>query len=298
MSQTPGYEPAVQALQRIIQMPMQLNNISIVLLDALSAYHAPEWTVVEHQHPWFEYNYVSAGSVLTTIEGRDFPIRDTQSYLIPPSVWHHHRHPPGCFDDGFCLRWKLTRIGDSHLETAEQRDMIQTFNKVRPHAFQVALQDVLLRLDPSMSLFSIQIEFLRWFASMYEAWRDPLLLSERPGKDRSNHPIVHQALLYLEEYYATDIQVHDLANALHISYRHLARLFKQETGNSIIEQLNEIRIKHAKKLLRETLLTTREIAYRTGLTNEQYLSSLFSRLELTTPTRYRKSITQAKELRI
>jgi transcriptional regulator GlxA family with amidase domain len=100
--------------------------------------------------------------------------------------------------------------------------------------------------------------------------------------------MIRQALLYLNEYYAQPLKVQDLANSLNVSYRHLARLFKQVTGVTIIGKLNDIRVNQAKNLLKDTDVTIRDIALRVGFENEFYFTNIFSHYTYTTPSAFRK----------
>jgi transcriptional regulator GlxA family with amidase domain len=67
----------------------------------------------------------------------------------------------------------------------------------------------------------------------------------------------------------------------------LARIFKHITGVTIVEKLNDIRINEAKKLLKETDRTIREIARGVGFQNEYYFTTMFSQNSYITPSKFR-----------
>ena len=99
--------------------------------------------------------------------------------------------------------------------------------------------------------------------------------------------LVNQALLYLSQYYAQSIRVDEVAHSLNVSYRHLARIFKSVTGQTVIQKLNAIRLEEARRLLAETNMPVGEIGKQVGFTNEYYFSAIFKQVIATTPTQYR-----------
>ncbi|WP_245375638.1 AraC family transcriptional regulator [Paenibacillus eucommiae] len=308
-----GYEDTLNACKNLLMQPLSFNDLGIVLVDALSAKHDPDWSVELHRHPWFEFNYVSTGSVYTTIEGIEFLIQEGQSYLIPPGAAHAHRNAEGIGDDGFCLRWQFNLLSNrneglkspasshsasgasnstsssSSISLSMGQAVIDIFQEARPYALSKELTAPLMNIRSDQSSFSIQSAFVGWLAVLFEewSWEAPDLLHHSHQADK-NDSMVQQALLYLEEYYASSFKVQDLATALHVSYRHLSRLFKHKTGISIIEKLTDIRVSHAKKLLKDSNMTLREIAHETGFVNEFYFSNQFHRYTFTSPKEFRK----------
>ncbi|THF75003.1 AraC family transcriptional regulator [Cohnella fermenti] len=278
----------MHALKRLTMKPIRYNDLLVTVVDALSARHGTDWTLTAHRHPWFEFNYVAEGAVYTSIEGQEFRIEAEQCYLIPPGVAHSHRNAEGIGDDGFCLRFQLAELPFACEDAPGiAPELIGVFRKPRPYAFGPQLGLPLLRIGNETSAFGVQTAFLQWLCRLFEEWNGD---NASPAPLAYGHdPFVQQVALYMEEYYASGFKVQELADALHMSYRNLSRRFKQQTGLSLIEKLNDIRIARAKKLLLESDLTLRDIAAATGFDNEFYFSNLFHRVALTSPGQFRKS---------
>ncbi|SFJ70981.1 AraC-type DNA-binding protein [Paenibacillus sp. UNC496MF] len=292
-----AYAEALLALQRLMMQPIRIGGLTLVLLDALSAEHDEDWSHPPHRHPWYEFNYVSDGGLYTTSAGEEFRIEAGQSYLIPPGVVHGHRHRSGESDDGFCLRWQIAHDrGEAAGGTAEEAELIRCFSAVRPYALKAETAAPLLALRPEMSLLSLQTAFAQWIAGLYEAWRAGAVPSAAPASPDHADTLVRQTVLFLNAYYANELRVQDIANALHVSYRTLARLFRKATGLTVVEKLNDIRIHQAKKLLIETDMPMRQIALAVGLKNEFYFSRLFRAIAMTTPSEFRAHRSEARRL--
>lgn len=94
-------------------------------------------------------------------------------------------------------------------------------------------------------------------------------------------------LEYVNSNYNGVIGLNECAAKLHLSPSHISRMFKKYTGESFITYLNELRIKKAMELLRETDLTIKEIAHRVGFNNLNYFHKSFKAITGVTPGIYK-----------
>ncbi|MBI3578326.1 MAG: helix-turn-helix transcriptional regulator [Ignavibacteriales bacterium] len=85
-------------------------------------------------------------------------------------------------------------------------------------------------------------------------------------------------------------RVNDLSIALGVSYDHLRKIFVRETGTSLIEYLNIMRIERAKNFLGDHEKKLYTIAHAVGYTNEHTLIRNFKKVTGMTPTEYRKKL--------
>lgn len=99
---------------------------------------------------------------------------------------------------------------------------------------------------------------------------------------------IQKAIKYLNENYAKDLAVMDIADFLEISESSLTKSFKQETGYSVLEYLKMIRIYQAKHLLRNTNLKIYEISEQVGYKTSQYFSQVFIKSVGVNPLDYRE----------
>jgi AraC family transcriptional regulator, transcriptional activator of pobA len=284
-----AWEDNIKPLQELITQPIRFNDLSITLLDAIWALHSRDWSIETHRHPWYEFNYVSEGALYTTIEGCEFLTAAGHFYLIPPGTYHSHRYCNHEGDNGFCLRWQLERIsfpGETENISALGARIMEVLSIPRPFCTAWNAGELIENASKCSNIAVLQSEFLRWLLSLYELWEDKG--KETTYEHEREKALVQQAILFLSEYYASDIPVQDLANSINISYRHLARIFKQVTGLTIVEKLNDIRVYEAKKLLKDTDKTIREIAREVGFENEYYFSNTFTHRAYTSPSKFRK----------
>lgn len=260
-------------LNGILMQPFEFNGIKVYISYVSRAKHSRRWTIQPHYHPWFEFNYVARGSVYTTIDGKEFLVQSGQSYMITPGSIHSHRHN-NTGDDGICLRFSLDAAD------ADSRKIYEVLAARRRRPFDSKIEC----LPAADGVCSAKAAFVTWLMRLYDRWNedsDGLLTIQ-------DNSISSQVKLYLKEYFKESIHVENIANALNMSYRSLARRFKSETGITITDQLTRMRIDAAKQLLRESNMPLYDIAAAVGYENEFYFSKMFKKTEGIPPSQYRR----------
>ena len=96
-----------------------------------------------------------------------------------------------------------------------------------------------------------------------------------------------QAIRYIEEHYADDINVRSIAEALSISESHLSKVFKDTIHSTIGEYLTHYRIKEACMMLQDPQNRIYEVAIRCGYNDQRYFSVIFKRIMGMTPNEFR-----------
>ena len=98
---------------------------------------------------------------------------------------------------------------------------------------------------------------------------------------------VSVARRYMEEHYAEDFHVDDVAREAAISTSQLIRLFKRQLGTTPHSYLLRYRITQAKELLAETTIPVATIARQVGFASESNFSYRFGEMCGQSPSAYR-----------
>ena len=96
-------------------------------------------------------------------------------------------------------------------------------------------------------------------------------------------------LEYVNNNYEKSVGLEDCARELHISSSYISRMFKKYTKVSFITYLNELKIKKAMELLKDTDLPVKDIAQRVGYNNLNYFYKNFKAITGTTPKIFKGS---------
>lgn len=108
-------------------------------------------------------------------------------------------------------------------------------------------------------------------------------------KERPYSPVVFRAIRYLEKDYGENLSVRMVAEVCDIGEHQLQKLFKKETGMTVVDYLTNLRIEKAKKLLREGTRKMVDIYQAVGFSSSQYFSSVFKKIEGVSPSEFQKT---------
>ena len=105
---------------------------------------------------------------------------------------------------------------------------------------------------------------------------------------QGNSDVIYNAIAYIQEHFRTITNLSEVAGYVHVSRSYLSSLFRKETGISIIEYFQRIRLQAAEWELRNTDKNITAVALSVGFRESSYFSKLFSEQHGITPTEFRK----------
>ena len=101
--------------------------------------------------------------------------------------------------------------------------------------------------------------------------------------------LVRKAVDYIHLNLEKTLTVKEIATAIHVHPSHLSRKFKQDTGLTIIDYVNQKRIEEAKLHLQAGSATITDIALIVGYNDLNYFTRVFKKLTGQTPSQYMKN---------
>lgn len=121
-----------------------------------------------------------------------------------------------------------------------------------------------------------------------------LLTQSVTGSDRKSTQLsdtktkLAQVLSYLDQHFTESVNLDTISELFFISKYHLAREFKKEFNQTIIQYVLNKRVTYSKELLRFTDLSIGEIARECGIEDINYFNKVFKRFEKMTASEYRR----------
>ena len=100
-------------------------------------------------------------------------------------------------------------------------------------------------------------------------------------------PIVSRAIDYIEENYADSITMDDICSEFNINKCYFCCVFKNKTGTTFVNYLNNYRVEKSKELLQNSSLSLLDISVAVGFNNQSYYSTIFKKFVDMTPLEYR-----------
>ncbi len=104
----------------------------------------------------------------------------------------------------------------------------------------------------------------------------------------SNALYSRKATEYISQHISDKITVSDVANYIGISNEYLCRIFRNETGHTIISYVNLVKMEAVKEMIITQHLSLREAGAQVGIENEVYLNRLFKKYFGVTSSEYRQ----------
>ncbi|MFK7697297.1 response regulator [Paenibacillus sp. HJGM_3] len=109
-------------------------------------------------------------------------------------------------------------------------------------------------------------------------------------RNRKTDSRVRDMIGYIEQHYASELNLKELSKLFYINTVYLGQLFKKETGEYFNDYINKVRIGHASRLLAETSWPAAEIAEKVGY---KYVDHFYRQFKLTfgmNPGEYRRTL--------
>ncbi|MDO4292452.1 MAG: response regulator [Eubacteriales bacterium] len=97
---------------------------------------------------------------------------------------------------------------------------------------------------------------------------------------------------YVQLHYGEPMTVEAIAERIHLSVNYVRSIFKEGTGQTILEYVTDYRFEKACELLKNPLLRVKDVANRVGYENISYFGSVFTKRYHMTPNEYRKKFGQ------
>lgn len=106
--------------------------------------------------------------------------------------------------------------------------------------------------------------------------------------------ICNEVIKELEARVYEKLNVSDLCDELHYSKSYISRIFKEQTGKSMVTYYNELKITEAKRLIRETSFNMTQISDMLNFSDPRYFNFVFKNIAHMTPALYRQSINKSE----
>lgn len=108
---------------------------------------------------------------------------------------------------------------------------------------------------------------------------------------------IENVLKHIKQNYMQILSVGDIVRISHSSRRVLEKTFKKETGTTIYQYIQQLRVEKFAELLITTKLSLTDAAYKAGFDDYKNVSRIFGKYKGSTPLQYRKKFSSSKELK-
>ena len=125
------------------------------------------------------------------------------------------------------------------------------------------------------------------------AWLSSLMhgfISSTFNYDQIKHAdTIHKVINYIQGHYQSKMSLDEIAAITYLSKTYLCSIFKKETGDTIANYINKVRIEKSKLLFHDESLSIVDIANMCGFEDQSYFTKIFKSFVGMTPKKYRES---------
>lgn len=159
-----------------------------------------------------------------------------------------------------------------HFTLHELNGYIQTYE-----ALEAAINS-----DNPLSFLEVQGNMLLLMSELFHSFTAADTQINRFGK----HDYIDNAIRYINEHYAEQLKLSDIATAINISPNYLSELFFKDTGIHISDYLTQVRVLYSQSMLENTELNITDIASAVGFNSFSSFSRSFKRICGIAPSAY------------
>lgn len=240
--------------------------------------YSPSFTIPRHCHESAYFRLVLQGTYRETYEGRTRECGPSTLLFHPAGEVHDERH-----DD------VLVRIFSIELPTAWRDRLPEQAAPLRaPGCFRSGpLLRLALRLyaesqkDDPVAPLSIE-------GLMLELLAETCRQGEHPAEPRAPRWL-KQVRDLLNDQYAANLSLEDIAGSVNVHPTHLCRAFRQHYHCTPGDFVRQLRIERARQYLAESDTPLAEIALCVGYSDQSHFTTAFKRLTGLTPSQFRKT---------
>jgi AraC-like DNA-binding protein len=231
-----------------------------------------------HGHEFFEIEYIIEGTGVYEIDGKEYRIAPNTLFFTTPTNIHAIKSPNASiinvmftYDIGNDIidvsNLLLNQHPCFHIDD-ETNDFFRVIfseivrvNATEAEYAMILLKCVLYRLTAGYGKENVMIQ---------------------PSS------CLRKAILFIHENFASDIGLDITAKHIGLTPSYFSDLFHKELGVTFKSYLDEIRFSYARKLLKYTSLSIKEIHFRAGFFDYTNFERRFKKLYGITPTSYRE----------
>ena len=238
----------------------------------------------ERKTPISEYVllYCISGKGYVCHSGKEYPLNQNQYVVLPSGVSHTY----------WTIYW--IHFNGSHapyyIEGAQKPQDVKPGLTSRISDRNTIFEEIFTTLE-----LGNEMENLRYASSLLHYYLGSMrFLQQFRAVGKTLHPdrekdYISIVVRYMEENIETRLSLDEVADYLGYSVSHLSAMFKKAMGVSPINYFNQLKIKEACNLLRESNMKISQISHKVGISDSYYFSRLFSKTIGISPKEYRKT---------
>lgn len=254
-----------------------------------------------HFHDCLELNLVERGEGSYIINGKKYPMRQGDIFVI------NNKEPHMAIHDGTCengleltvlvfdidLLWRNKGIGQFLTPFLSRKEQFSHRIATNVHYYSQMtglFTSIAVEYEKQEKGWELAVEsLLAYLLTLLYRCYDEKQELEAEGKDfQKMYTRISAVFDYIGEHFKEPVKLEELAQLVSLSPHYLCKCFKKVTGRTIFEYIEQMRVQYSCYLLRTTRDSVMDIALGSGFNTVSYYNRIFKKYSGQTPKEYRQ----------
>mgnify|MGYP000995637601 FL=1 len=270
----------------------------LVSYQKLSEYESGSF--MWHWHPEIEITYVQKGTMCYKVNHMVYHLKEGDIVFNNSGALHSGTmenqkdcaYIPVTFDSRLIYGFFQSTVNSKYVDPVIQNLAVCAMHIDYSENWHTIFRDHMLKV---ISLDKEKPDFYELDISihMQTMWK---LLAEHfplqavsPASDLTEYERIRKILSYIEQNYMNRITLTDISENIHLCESECTRLFKRHMNTTLFAFLKEYRIERSLEYL-NTKESISNIAEKTGFSDSNYYTKVFSKIKGCSPREYRKNL--------
>lgn len=269
--------------------------------DAIEVVALKQGFILPHQHAFFELAYILDGQANHILNGKGMRVKRGDYFIVNYDEEHQYTLIDNQPFDLINILFKAELLDKSFKDC---KDFQQLLNH-----YLIQINASLLTQKPTHMIFSdtdgailrlireIEKEYKNQsngYIALIRCYIIEIIIRTLRTICKSPHQEKDDGLTnyikdYIEKNYMYPITLSEISRKLHFSLPYLSYRFKQDTGFTFVNYLQNKRMENSSRLLANTDKKIAEIAEQSGYTDVKFFNAVFKKHWGVTPSAFRKS---------
>lgn len=273
-----------------IQFDNSEETFSVSYRKALS-HHMP----LSHFHSDFEIYYLMSGKREFFIKDRTMVINEGEVIIIAPNILHRTTNAEMPSHERLIVNIHEKYMGAVNTSYKESLQPLfeneylivkcSLYDRLAIDALAQGIRQEMQEKKPGFEMYAQTLVLQLLMICCRHVKQNSMEQVEAPSP---MHERISEVVQYINSHYMQELSLYLLAEKFYVSPYYLSRFFKKATGFTLVEYLNSVRIKEAKKLLEQTSMKVSLIAKKVGFGSVTHFGRVFKLVTGYTPLYYRK----------
>lgn len=270
------------------------------VVKAIEKIHDTSWSMDLSRHDHYEMVYIKKGTATFMIDGIDVNMAANSLVIIKPQKSHkfivrsencelivlyfHLQAQKEGASSHASLKDFVEYIEDEsvgsyiYLKLGKKNDIINVIKRILRERMKPQVWGDFLSCILIMELFILLSRTLK------QEWEQSV-----KNRNLKLHELLNVAKEYIDQNYAKDLTLSQVAKYIYLSDSYFAHSFKDKFGISPKSYILKIRIEEAKELLENTDMKIADVARSVGFSSQQRFNDIFRKYTAVTPLKFRQA---------